>query len=544
MKYNLLIVIGVIILSCTPKNVNHLLNDVESYILELPDSALSVLENIDRNSLNTDRARAHHALLYAMALDKNYINVTDDSIARVAVDYYSKKGPEKYEARALYYLGLAYYYQQNYNQAILEFTKAEKSARICDSLYLGMTKSIQAHTYYETYNHTESLKCFIEALNIYSALSEYSKANSVKSKLINIHIARFEYEKAEEFLMDLLKDENMTERIHSFSLASKAFLNVVKPERNPEITVQTYGQLMNSDYNMTLEDYWAYAFALSLTGQKGESKTIVDQLSESDTSSSAYYWQYLISKYNNDYKQALTYLEESNFKDNEVITAALNQSLSLTQRDYYESQSELSELKVKSRTHTMIYTIIISVLIMVLISFIVSIYMKNQKEEKDRYINYADEISRQLKNLQIEADSMPVLKRKYIQLYKEKFESLRILCDHYLLYQDRTDAENKMYGRVVAMINEIRSDKESIGELEAILDNDLDCIMTRLRNDIKMKDIDYSIYAYLIIGFDATTISRLLDVSVNTVYIRKSRIKRNIEESVSVHKDQFLEMII
>lgn len=532
-----------IICGCS-SDISHRLYDVESFISERPDSALKIVESMNRSLLKTKKDRAHHALLYAMALDKNYIDVTDDSIARVAVDYYSKKGPEKYEARALYYLGLAYYYQQNYNQAILEFTKAEKSARDCDSLYLGMTKSIQAHTYYETYNHTESLKCFIEALNIYSALSEYSKANSVKSKLINIHIARFEYEKAEEFLMDLLKEENLTERIRSFSLASKAFLNVVKPERNPEITVQTYGQLMNSDYNMTLEDYWAYAFALSLTGQKGESKTIVDQLSESDTSSSAYYWQYLISKYNNDYKQALTYLEESNFKDKEVIAAALNQSLSLTQRDYYESQSELAEFKVKSRTHTMIYTIIISVLILVLISVLVSIYMKNQKEEKERYINYADEISRQLKNLQIEVDSMPVLKRKYIELYKEKFENLRLLCDHYLLYQDRTDAENKMYGRVVAMINEIRSDKERIGELEAILDNDLDCIMTRLRNDIKMKDIDYSIYAYLIIGFDATTISRLLDVSVNTVYIRKSRIKRNIEESVSVHKDQFLEMII
>lgn len=74
-----------------------------------------------------------------------------------------------------------------------------------------------------------------------------------------------------------------------------------------------------------------------------------------------------------------------------------------------------------------------------------------------------------MKALQIEEGAMPALKRKYIELYKDKFESLRVLCDNYLLYQDRTDAEAKMYSRVVAMINEIRSDKNCIGELESIL---------------------------------------------------------------------------
>ena len=55
--------------------------------------------------------------------------------------------------------------------------------------------------------------------------------------------------------------------------------------------------------------------------------------------------------------------------------------------------------------------------------------------------------------------------------------------------------------------------------------------------------MDYSIYAYSIIGFDATTISNLLDLSVNQVYIRKSRIKRQIENSDSENKSRFLEML-
>ena len=100
-----------------------------------------------------------------------------------------------------------------------------------------------------------------------------------------------------------------------------------------------------------------------------------------------------------------------------------------------------------------------------------------------------------------------------------------------------------MYSRVVDMIDEIRGDKNCIGELEFILNRDLDGLMTALRSEIKAKEVDYSIYAYSIIGFDATTISNLLDLSVNQVYIRKSRIKRQIENSDSENKTRFLEML-
>ena len=89
------------IASCTFINVSRTLNDVESYIMERPDSALAVLESIDRVDLNTARTEAHHALLHAMALDKNYIDVTEDSIAKVATEYYKKHGPRRNYARAL-----------------------------------------------------------------------------------------------------------------------------------------------------------------------------------------------------------------------------------------------------------------------------------------------------------------------------------------------------------------------------------------------------------------------------------------------------------
>ena len=543
MRHFVFIFLSFILLSCRSYDVNRTLQDIDSYIMTRPDSALTVLEGMSRDVLRTERQRAHHALLYAMALDKNYIDVSEDSIASVAVNYYSRKGPMKYRARAYYYLGLAYYYQQDYDRAILEFTKAENAAEVSDSLYWGMTKSIQGHSYYETHNLEEVLNCFHKAYDIYSALSEYSKACSVMYKLISTYIAKLEFEKAEEMLLELLDNNELRGNLRLRTLALYAYLNVAKPDRNPNHSVQLYEQLINSNYSLSNNDFWAYSFALSLVGRIAESRDITSELFVSDTSSAAYYWQYLIAKYDNDYKRALAYLEESNFRDNKVIITALNQSLSLAQRDYYESESELAEYKAKGRTYALVSVVIICLLILALGYFAFCRYIKKQKDEKDRYINYADEVSRQLKALQTDADAMPALKRKYVELYKEKFESLRLLCDNYLLYQDRTDAEKKMYSRVVDMIDEIRGDKNCIGELEFILNKDLDGLMTALRREIKAKEVDYSIYAYSIIGFDATTISNLLDLSVNQVYIRKSRIKRQIENSDSENKARFLEML-
>ncbi len=93
--------VGVMMISsCTTYGVRKELSDIESYIMERPDSALTMLEAMDRNDLEQERDKARHALLHAMALDKNYIDVSDDSIAQVAVDYYSKHGLEKYKARS------------------------------------------------------------------------------------------------------------------------------------------------------------------------------------------------------------------------------------------------------------------------------------------------------------------------------------------------------------------------------------------------------------------------------------------------------------
>lgn len=77
-----------------------------------------------------------------------------------------------------------------------------------------------------------------------------------------------------------------------------------------------------------------------------------------------------------------------------------------------------------------------------------------------------------------------------------------------------------------------------------MLDEDLDNVMTNLRKEMpSLKTKDIAIFSLFAIGFDVTTISHLLNASMNTIYISKSRIKNQINEVNPLHKEQFLEVL-
>ena len=68
---------AVLLAACGTNETARLLDDIESYIRQHPDSALNTLRSIDASHLGSEANRGHYSLLYAMALDKNYIDTTD-----------------------------------------------------------------------------------------------------------------------------------------------------------------------------------------------------------------------------------------------------------------------------------------------------------------------------------------------------------------------------------------------------------------------------------------------------------------------------------
>lgn len=157
-------------------------------------------------------------------------------------------------------------------------------------------------------------------------------------------------------------------------------------------------------------------------------------------------------------------------------------------------------------------------------------------------MEYVEEIKRQL--VQAKDEDYPLLKKRFIDLYKSRFETIGMLCEQYLQNKDRSDVEKVMYQKMLLMIEEIRNDNVRKIKFESLLNSELDGIMQNFRNEMpRSKEWEVTMFCYLVAGFDATMISRLMDMPLNNVYAYKRRLKLKIEDKKPEHYAQFLEMI-
>ena len=147
-----------LLVSCDNRQAKALLQDVESYIQERPDSALRVLRSVDPLMLNTKSLHARYSLLFAMALDKNYIDTTDVSVVMPAVNYYKRHGNPDERLKAYFYLGRIYLNNKRYDKAAVAYSLAEKEAlRSTDVVQNGILYMNLSYLYDLVHNKNKQL---------------------------------------------------------------------------------------------------------------------------------------------------------------------------------------------------------------------------------------------------------------------------------------------------------------------------------------------------------------------------------------------------
>lgn len=98
-----------VFLSCNDDQIGIALTSAEVSMNDNPESALKILESLDKDIISTRKQKAKYALLYSIALNKNYIDLQSDSIIAPAVKYYNRHG--SYEERFLCYYHRALIYE-------------------------------------------------------------------------------------------------------------------------------------------------------------------------------------------------------------------------------------------------------------------------------------------------------------------------------------------------------------------------------------------------------------------------------------------------
>lgn len=158
------------------------LADIESYAAERPDSALQALEKIDARRIRRAKVRARYCLLKSMTLDKNHIDVTDDSLINIAVKWYGRHGKADEKLMAYYYQGLVYQNAGDQEEAMKSFFLAGRSAgRSTDNIQKGLLLDAKAAVYESLFRFDDAIENTSEAANLY--LSERDTVRYINSLL-------------------------------------------------------------------------------------------------------------------------------------------------------------------------------------------------------------------------------------------------------------------------------------------------------------------------------------------------------------------------
>ena len=162
------------------------LAQVESYIEERPDSALTVLQRMDKGEFSGMEEKAKYALLLSMAMDKNYIDRTDFDVLQPAIDYYEDNGSATDKLRTYYYQGRIYQNAGN-NAAAMEcfvnaVSEGDESGDILTKARIYFNRSTIYYSLYEWDYFIETNK---KAASYFKQAKKYNSYVNCLIRIIN-----------------------------------------------------------------------------------------------------------------------------------------------------------------------------------------------------------------------------------------------------------------------------------------------------------------------------------------------------------------------
>lgn len=542
-----------LLVSCDNRQTKSLLQDVETYIQERPDSALRVLRKVDSLTLNTKSLRARYSLLFAMALDKNYIDTTALSILEPTVAYYERLGSPQDKMLSCYYLGRIYANRKDYPNAVIFYSQALRESSADDYYHKGLAYEALANAYSASFNTEEELRNAILAHDCFDKIRDKNLALS-RYKIAQAYHNNEQFDLADSLYSSVYSGLDSTSKLAFYAMEDQVSNDLQREGPDVERDLRLLEYVAEHRGNLTLTSYYEYAYLLLLIGNKSTAENILSQLSEIDESVETMEIRYRIAKYEEHDKEALTLLKGLLLYQNDVVKKQLAQSVFKAQSDYYRLTAEVSEQKSTIANQRSVIILIASLMMAGLLYIV---FMKRKTaliREKDRLAQAVEESERLLETVrnrakqekeerdkdifdlksrnERERDKIKELRDMYVSLYQKRFYEIGKYYDaasSHRLESIKEKAYHDVISSTQALFEEIASGSEGQKKFEARINADLDDIVSKIRSDFpKLKDDDIRFICYLIVGYDTSTISFLMDISKENVRVKKHRLREKL----------------
>lgn len=542
-----------LLVSCDNRQTKSLLQDVETYIQERPDSALRVLRKVDSLTLNTKALRARYSVLFAMALDKNYIDTTALSILESTVAYYEKFGSPKDKMLSYYYLGRIYSNRKDYPNAVIFYSQALRESSEYDYYHRGLIYAASADAYNASFNDEEELRNTILAYECFEKIGDKDLDLSLY-KVAQAYHNNERFDVADSLYSLVYSGKDSTSRLALYAMEDLVSNDLYQEKQDVERDLELLEYVAEHRGNLSLESYYEYAYLLLLAGKESEAENILSQLSNREANGKTMEIRYRIAECKGQNEEALALLKSMLSHQNDVVKKKLAQSVFKAQSDYYRLTAEVSEQKSTISNQRSIIILITGLMI---IALLYVIFMKRKStliREKDRLTQAVEESERLLETVrnraneekserekdildlksrnEREQDKIKDLREMYVALYQKRFSEIGKYYDaasSHRLESIKEKAYHDVISSTQALFEEIASGSEGQKKFEARINADLDDIVSKIRSDFpKLKDDDIRFICYLIVGFDTSTISFLMDISKENVRVKKHRLREKL----------------
>ncbi len=449
----------------------------DSIMQDCPDSALALLRNLNASDLSSEADVALHALLLSQAYDKNYIDLTNDSLISIAVDYFSEGNEPRYAMLAHYYHACVLFNAQKYSDCVLACMKAEEYVtHVKDHLTGGLLYRLLYLTMNHTYNASDAEKyaelsysefvkanrapyirhAYIALARAYNNNHKFDKSISTYKKIIS---------EAQTTADSLFISNGMNEYAHvlfilkDFTTAKQTLLSLNSIYGIESLNPVSCGHMAQIyAKEQKIDSAWIYAHS-------GE----VSMKTELDFAA-VYKGIYTIYREAGDFKNALNYYKKYVSTQNACTDSIMKQSVVKMQRDYHKQEVEKTQIQKQNAK------LVNSILIVILISGIILItlyyfYTRNkhraQAEKSKRIIANSQNLAQQIELLSAKLSSQEHelhTEKSITDTLKKEITATKTLLQS-LKLQHETKLENQ--DRIRAAIT---SSKE-IQQVRSLIDN-------------------------------------------------------------------------
>lgn len=532
----IIIVLCTLMCSCQLRDIEQILSTAERQLTTAPDSALTTIRSVKWYSVLKPERRAKYGLIHSIALDKNYIDVTSDSLIRFSTRYYDYKGSPEQRMRAYYYLGRVQENNREYLPAILSLLDAAQYADAVDDNYLkGLLFSRLGIIYRHYYNYEKAYEYFERSYNCYKAAGlKKHQAYQLYEMGFTLHCMN-KYSNSIEYLKRAIvaaNESNYNDVLEMFYSQLAIVYNAKEDYDNSYKTFILCEERFGEDniYNY-IDACGAGADTFTHKGNNAKSQRLLNKgwnLAQDKADSTLMEFYNARCLIHGEQKiSGYTMYTHALYSNLQILNTAINNPQADAITKYFTQKHTIILGKEQKWKKALAILLSISIVVSILVLCIKQ-YAHNQRLRKmNKIISQYTEL-----NKCFEQDIARYKKQigdLSLAKLKDKFATINKLCETYYLYIDSPKAQTNVYKSLVNTIEELSNDKESFTNLESDINCAFDNILIHLKKEYpNISTNEYKLACYLCAGFSTPTICVLLMCDKDALYRRIYRLREKV----------------